>query len=189
MDFTPVTYETYLTGTTDAHQTALSVIFTSYVLHVGGIAESVLENPCRPFLEKVKVVWDETRLLEGAPGNYVTMARRSSGDWFVGSICARRPRTVELTLDMLEENEVYQAELYADDLTDLLPYDVAESVMPSPTKELVDQVLHHTEMRTSLHNHNMHAVKVEKFTVKKGDLLKIAEHANGGFALYLSKMK
>lgn len=189
MDFTPVTYETYLTGTTDAHQTALSVIFTSYVLHVGGIAESVLENHCRPFLEKVKVVWDETRLLEGAPGNYVTMARRSSGDWFVGSICARRPRTVELTLDMLEENEVYQAELYADDLTDLLPYDVAESVMPSPTKELVDQVLHHTEMRTSLHNHNMHAVKVEKFTVKKGDLLKIAEHANGGFALYLSKMK
>ena len=53
------------------------MIFTSYVLHIGERVEYVLENPCRPFLEKVKTVWDESLLLEGAPASYVTMARRS----------------------------------------------------------------------------------------------------------------
>ena len=187
MDFTPVTYRAYQTGTTDAHQTALSVIFTSYVMHVGDKAEYVLENPCRPFLEKIKTVWDETRLLEGAPGNYVTMARRSGSDWFIGSICARRPRKAELLLDMLEDGVEYRAELYADDLSGLRPFDVAEGVMDEPSEELVDQILNHTEIRPYLHNHDMHAVRVETFTVKRGDCLEIAEHANGGFALYLAK--
>lgn len=189
MDFTPVTYNTYLTGTTDPHQTALSVIFASYVMHVGDKAECVLENPCRPFLEKVKTAWDETRLLEGAPDNYVTMARRSGADWFIGSICARRPRNVDLALDMLEDGVEYQAELYADDLSDILTFDTAEGAMPPADTALVDQMLNHCEIRPYLHNHDMHRVKIEKFTVKKGDRLYIPEHANGGFALYLTPVK
>lgn len=189
MDFTPVTYDTYLTGTTDPHQTALSVIFTSYVLHIGDKAECVLANPCRPFLEKVKTAWDETRLLEGAPGNYVTMARRSGEEWFIGSICARRPRVVEVALDMLEEGVEYQAELYADDLSDLTSFDSAEGALPAPTAEEVDRMLNHTEIRPYIHGHNMHRTRVETFAAKKGDCLRVPETANGGFALYLKPLK
>ena len=47
MDYTPVCYRAYLTGTTDAHQTALTVIFTSYILHIGERAETVLAHPAR----------------------------------------------------------------------------------------------------------------------------------------------
>ena len=186
MDFTPVLSNSYLTGTTDAHQTALTVIFTSYVLHIGERVEYVLENPCRPFLEKVKTVWDESLLLEGAPASYVTMARRSGREWFLGSICARRPRTVRLSMDMLEEGTVYQAQLYADDLSDLLPYDAAEGALGEITPQMVDEMMNHKEIRPCLHKHNMHLVRVETFTVRKNDPLEVPLHANGGFALYLT---
>lgn len=185
MDFTPVTYDSYLTGTTDPHQTALTVIFTSYVLHVGEKAENVLKNPCRPFLEKVKTAWDETRLLEGAPGNYVTMARRSGQEWFVGAICARRPRNVDLTLDFLSDGVTYEAELYADDLTDIRPFDVAENGLPPADEKLVDELMNHTGMREYHHHHDMHRVRIEKRTVRKGDRLFVPLNANGGFALYM----
>ena len=185
MDFTPVVYNSYLTGTTDPHQTALTVIFTSYVLHIGESAENVMKNPCRPFLEKVKTAWDETRLLEGAPGSYVTMARRSGKEWFVGAICARRPRNVDLTLDWLEEGMEYQAELYADDLGDLRPFDAAQGALPPADEKLVDQLMNHTRARDCAHQHDMHRVKIETFKVKKGDRLFVPLNVNGGFAMVL----
>ncbi|MCI5729375.1 MAG: glycoside hydrolase family 97 protein [Clostridia bacterium] len=185
MDFTPVVYNSYLTGTTDPHQTALTVIFTSYVLHIGESAENVMKNPCRPFLEKVKTAWDETRLLEGAPGSYVTMARRSGKEWFVGAICARRPRNVDLTLDWLEEGMEYQAELYADDLGDLRPFDAAQGALPPADEKLVDQLMNHTRARDCAHQHDMHRVKTETFKVKKGDRLFVPLNVNGGFAMVL----
>ena len=91
MDYTPVCYRAYLTGTTDAHQTALTVIFTSYILHIGERAETVLAHPARPFLSKVPTAWDETRVLEAYPASFVTMARRKGEDWFAAGICALGP--------------------------------------------------------------------------------------------------
>ena len=189
MDFTPVTYQRYLTGTTDTHQTALTVIFTSYILHTGEKIETILENPCRPFLEKVKAAWDETKLIEGYPGNYVTMARRSGLDWFVGAICARRPRNVDITLDWLEDGVTYEAELFADDLSDLRPFDVAEGAMPPPDEALCAKMMAITPMREYLHQHKLHNVRIEKFEVKKGDPLFVPLSVNGGFALHLTPKK
>lgn len=189
MDFTPVTYDRYLTGTTDTHQTALTVIFTSYILHTGEKIETILSNPCRPFLEKVKAAWDETKLLEGAPGSYVTMARRSGDDWFVGAICARRPRNVDIHLDFLEEGITYQAELYADDLGDLRPFDVAEGAMSPPDEALCAKMMAITTMREYAHQHNMHRVRVESFQIRKGEPLFVPLSTNGGFALHLTPVK
>jgi alpha-glucosidase len=126
MDYTPVCYNTYLTGTTDAHQTALTVIFTSYILHIGEGAEVVLAHPARPFLSRVPAAWDETRVLEAYPASFVTMARRKGDVWYVGGICARRPRNSRVCFDFLEEGREYRVSLYADDLSDERPFDVAE---------------------------------------------------------------
>lgn len=189
MDFTPVTYERYLTGTTDTHQTALTVIFTSYVLHTGEKIETILANPCRPFLEKVKTAWDDTKLIEGHPGSYVTMARRSGNDWFIGAICARRPRNVDITLDWLDEGVTYEAELYADDLGDLRPFDVAEGAMAPPDEALCAKMMAITPMRQYHHQHNLHRVRIENFEAKKGERLFVPLSVNGGFALYLTPKK
>lgn len=187
MDYTPVCYRSYTTGTTDTHQTALSIVFASYVMHVGEGKEKVEANPCAPFLKKLHTAWDESKLLEGYPASYVTMARRSGEDWFVGGICARRPRNSTIKLDFLQGN-LYEAELYCDDISDMRPTDVANGAMGPMTPEIVAQ-LEPLPSRPCQHQHDIHAVKVEKLIVKKGDTLTIPESVNGGYALYLTPKK
>lgn len=181
MDYTPVVYESRKTGTTDAHQTALTVVFTSYALHLAERSAVLLHHPCRPFLEHVPAVWEETRLLEGAPAAYVTMARRSGGSWFVGGICARHPRTADIRLDFLGEGE-YEAVLYADDLSDMLPFDAPAGALP-PADESVLRFLDGRRVRPSIHEHNMRLVKVSSFRVRQGEGITIPMAACGGFAL------
>ncbi|MFV0399021.1 MAG: glycoside hydrolase family 97 catalytic domain-containing protein [Oscillospiraceae bacterium] len=181
MDYTPVVYKTYTTGTTDAHQTALPVIFTSYALHIGEGAELVMAHPFRPFLEAVPTAWDETIVLEGCPASYVTMARRSGSDWFVAGICARRPRNATISFDFLGEGG-YTAELYADDLSDLRPFDPAVGALPAPTQADSDAAFA-ARMRECAHQHDIHLNRTERLTVKKGDVLTIPMNVNGGFAM------
>lgn len=184
MDYTPVVYDSRPTGTTDAHQTALAVIFTSYVLHLAEKASVLLDHPCRPFLEHVPAVWEETRLLEGAPASYVTMARRRGASWFVGGICARRPRNARLRLDFLAEGE-YEAVLYSDDLSDMQVFDAALGALPPPD-EAVIRFLDGRRVRPSLHEHNMRLLKVSAFKVRAGEEINVPMATNGGFALELS---
>lgn len=186
MDYTPVCYKTYLTGTTDAHQTALTVIFTSYILHIGEGAEVVLNHPARPFLSKVPTSWDETHVLEGYPGSFVTMARKKDENWYVAAICARRPRNVKLRFDFLDEGAEYTATLYADDLGDLRPFDVAEGALP-PADEALVQKIDAMASRPALHNHDLHRMRIESFKVRKGDEKTIPLAVNGGFALMIEK--
>lgn len=186
MDYTPVCYKTYQTGTTDAHQTALMVVFTSYVQHIGEGAEVVLAHPARSFLSRVPAAWDETRLLEGYPASFVTMARKKGDEWYVGGICARRPRNAQLRLDFLDEGAQYTATLYADDLSDLRPFDAAEGALPAPDADAIAK-LDAMKSRATLHNHDAHAMKVTSFAVKKGDVLTVPMAVGGGFALVLEK--
>ena len=162
------------------------MIFTSYILHIGEKAETVLAHPARPFLSKVPTSWDETRLLEGYPASFVTMARRKGENWFVGAICARRPRSVRLETDFLDPDAVYSAALFADDLTDERPFDVSEGALP-PADEALCAKLDAMPSRPALHGHDLHAMRVERFQVKKGDVLEIPLAVNGGFALMLEK--
>jgi hypothetical protein len=182
MDYTPVCYNTYLTGTTDAHQTALTVIFTSYILHIGEGAEVVLAHPARPFLSRVPAAWDETRVLEAYPASFVTMARRKGDVWYVGGICARRPRNSRICFDFLEEGREYRVSLYADDLSDERPFDVAEGSLPAPDAALVAE-LEAMSQRPAHHQHDMHAMRIEELTVRKGDVLTVPLSVNGGFAM------
>nr|MDD6335892.1 glycoside hydrolase family 97 catalytic domain-containing protein [bacterium] len=185
MDYTPVAYRSYQTGTTDAHQTGLTVIFTSYIQHIGEGIDPVLENPCRPFLSAVPASWDQTLVLEGYPASHVTMARGKGGQWFVAGICARKPRTARFALDFLPDGD-WMAELYADDLGDLRAFDVSEGTLPPPDKALLHQMdSQPSRMRPSLHGHDMHAVRVERFAVKSGQWMEIPMVANGGFAMRL----
>ncbi len=187
MDYTPVCYKSYITGTTDTHQTALPIVFASYIGHIGEGIDAVTGHPCVPFLQKLHTSWDESVLLEGYPANYVTMARRSGEDWYVGGICARRPRNSTIKLDFLGAGE-YEAELYCDDISDMRPTDTANGAMGPMTPEIVTE-LEAMHSRPCQHQHDVHLVKVEKLVLHKGDTLTVPESANGGYALYLTSKK
>jgi hypothetical protein len=90
MDYTPVTFtnHTYPHRTTYGHELALSVVFESGIQHfadrVTG-STSLAAGP-RTFLQQIPTTWDDTRYLQGAPGQWVILARRKGTAWYVGGI-------------------------------------------------------------------------------------------------------
>ncbi|MFK4166105.1 glycoside hydrolase family 97 catalytic domain-containing protein [Paenibacillus lautus] len=111
MDFTPVTFSRK-TNTTQGLQLALAILFESGIQHYADAISVFADHPGKPLLAAVPAVWDETRLLEGYPGRYVTIARRSGTEWFVASICAAGGRDARIPLDFLDDHTAYQAVIY-----------------------------------------------------------------------------
>lgn len=66
------------------------------------------------FLSKLPMTWDETRILHGKIGQYITTARRRGDQWFVASATNANPRTLQLKLDFIKPDQVYDAVLYED---------------------------------------------------------------------------
>lgn len=68
------------------------------------------------FIEDVAVDWDDTRVLNGEVGDYVTIVRkdRHSRDWFLGSITDEHGRVLPVSLGFLEPAVRYRAEIYRD---------------------------------------------------------------------------
>ncbi|MDE7085996.1 MAG: glycoside hydrolase family 97 protein [Prevotella sp.] len=87
MDYTPVAFTNsqHPHETSWVHELALSVAFESGVQHWADRPAGFLNLPAeaKAHMQEVPVVWDETRLLDGYPGEYVVMARRSGKTWYV----------------------------------------------------------------------------------------------------------
>jgi hypothetical protein len=68
------------------------------------------------FIKDVAVDWDETKVLEAEPGDYLTMARKAKNreEWFVGAITDENARTATVALNFLEPNRTYVATTYSD---------------------------------------------------------------------------
>jgi alpha-glucosidase len=73
------------------------------------------DEPELEFFDHVPTVWDDTRVLHGAIGQYAAIARRAGDDWFVGSMNAETPRTLRLALDFLDPTKRYVAHVYSHD--------------------------------------------------------------------------
>ncbi len=146
-------------------------------------AETVETNICREFLAGLPTSWDESRLLEDSPANFVTMARRKGASWYIAGICARRPRNAEFTLDFTEAEE-YAAEIWQDDLSDERPSDAAVGALGEMTPEIV-AALEEMSQSPCQHQHDIHKTLHRTFTVRKGETLVIPESVNGGFVLKL----
>lgn len=90
MDYTPCTFSDsqHPHITTHAHELALTVLFQSNVLNMADRPDSYLSQPqeVKDFLSGLPTVWDETRLVDGYPGERVVMARRKGDVWYVAGI-------------------------------------------------------------------------------------------------------
>ncbi len=107
MDFTPVVLDhidNIERRTSSAFELALSVLFTSGIQHYAEIPEGMAKAPpyVRDFLKAVPSIWDEVKFIEGFPGKYVVVARRSANTWYVAGINAEKEsRKVRLDLRLL----------------------------------------------------------------------------------------
>ncbi len=103
-------------NTTLAHQLALYVVIYSPIQMAADLPEHYQGQPAFQFIRDVGVNWEETRVLDGEPADFVTIARkeRETGSWFLGSITDENAREQTIVLDFLDSDIPYTATIYAD---------------------------------------------------------------------------
>jgi alpha-glucosidase len=103
--------------TTHAHQLALSVVYYSPIQFLYWYDKPSLYQGEKEiaFFDAVKTVWDDTKVLNGEIGKYITVARRSDEDWFVGAITNNDERSIQVPCSFLEPGRNYTATIYYDD--------------------------------------------------------------------------
>ncbi|MGC8742379.1 MAG: glycoside hydrolase family 97 catalytic domain-containing protein [Verrucomicrobiia bacterium] len=119
MDYTPVGFsiQKYHRKTTYCHELALSVLFESGLIHFADKPEAYinLPKPVKEFLKIVPAAWDDTKYVDGYPGKYVIIARKSGNRWFVAGINGKAER-MEKTLDLkfLSGSKSFKCQLIQD---------------------------------------------------------------------------
>ncbi|MCR9290065.1 MAG: glycoside hydrolase family 97 protein [Bacteroidetes bacterium] len=143
-------------NTTIAQQLALYVVIYSPVQMAADLIEHYEGNPAFQFIKDVGVDWQETKVLNGEIGDFVTIARkeRNSENWFVGGITDENSREVTINFDFLDDNRTYIASMYRD----------------------ADDSHYET---------NPIAIEIEQMEIKKGMSKKIKMNEGGGFAISL----
>jgi len=98
---------------TRAQQLAMYVVYESPFQMVSDYPGAYEGQPEFQFIKDVPTSWDETRGVNGVPGESITVARRNGNNWFLGSMCNSTARELKVPLDFLGTGN-YRAEIYAD---------------------------------------------------------------------------
>ncbi len=124
IDYTPgifnIKYNEYKTdnqvNTTIAQQLALYVVIYSPIQMAADLIEHYEGNPALHFIKDVEVDWEQTEVLNGEVGDFVTIARKGkgTGNWFVGAITDETARDIEIDFSFLDEGQEYDVIVYKD---------------------------------------------------------------------------
>ncbi len=124
IDFTPgifdIKFDKYKeknqVNTTLAHQLALYVVIYSPIQMVTDLIENYRNQPAFKFIRDVGVDWQQTKVINGEVGEFVTIARqeKETSNWFIGSITDENKREFKIALDFLDKNSDYKAIIYKD---------------------------------------------------------------------------
>jgi alpha-glucosidase len=101
---------------TRCHELAKYIIFESPLQMLCDNPTNYLKEPeCLSFISKVPVTWNETVCLNASISHYVTVARKSGNDWYLGSMTDFSARNFDIPLSFLEEGQ-YSVTIYKDGL-------------------------------------------------------------------------
>jgi hypothetical protein len=127
MDYTPGIFEMDIekinpdnkshVNATLANQLALYVTMYSPLQMAADLPENYNRFPdAFQFIKDVAIDWDETKVLEAEPGEYITYARKAKGknEWFIGCTNGYDGRESKISFDFLEKGKKYEATIYSD---------------------------------------------------------------------------
>ena len=105
--------------TTHGHQLAASLVYYAPLLTLFWYdkPEYANDEPELKWFDNLKTVWDESRVLEGTPSEYIIMARRSGNEWYVAAMTNNEARNVTICTDNFLSESKYIVEIYNDDPT------------------------------------------------------------------------
>ena len=98
---------------TRAQQLALYVVFEEPLAMVSDVPSAYANQPAFQFIRDVPTAWDAIRVLNGEPGEFVTIARRHESEWYLGSLTNWTARELHVPLGFLGTG-MYTAEIYED---------------------------------------------------------------------------
>jgi alpha-glucosidase len=116
--------------TTLAKQLALYVVLYSPIQMAADLPENYEARPdAFQFIRDVPADWENSIALAGEIGDFIAIARQERGgeDWYVGALTDENARSLDLTLDFLEDGASYTAQIYRDGPQadyDQNPYDI-----------------------------------------------------------------
>lgn len=102
--------------TSDVFALATAVMFQSPVQHFALAPNNLTDAPAWAidFMKEVPTLWDEVRYIDGYPGKYIIMARRTGDKWYVVGVNAQKePLKLKIKLPMFAAGETVQ--YYSDD--------------------------------------------------------------------------
>ncbi|QGY48022.1 hypothetical protein GM418_02045 [Maribellus comscasis] len=116
MDFTPGGFlnrnpDKFMNGTpanvlgTRSNTLAQFVVYDSPYLVACDHPGNYYGQTGEEFLKKVKSMWDDTKVLNGEIGKYITVVRRDGKRWFIGAMNNSHERELEVSLDFLPEGK------------------------------------------------------------------------------------
>ncbi|MBO4664323.1 MAG: glycoside hydrolase family 97 catalytic domain-containing protein [Bacteroidaceae bacterium] len=113
--------------TTDCHELATTVLFQNPIQNFALAPENLNEIGkggapaiCLDYMRNVPTTWEETVFIDGYPGKYCVLARKSGGKWYVaGNNNTGKPLTLKLNLPMVSKGDMIT--VYSDDLKTLEP--------------------------------------------------------------------
>ena len=100
--------------TTDVFQIATCVLFQNPIQNFALAPNNLEDAPevCLDFLREVPTTWDETRYIDGLPGEHVALARRSGDTWYIAAINATEQTKEYKVADMMAELKGRDVRIY-----------------------------------------------------------------------------
>lgn len=111
MDFTPVNFSDVpgriQRRTSGGFEAALGVMFTSGIQHFADSPEGLAGQPefISEYLRYIPDSWDDTEFIDGYPGKFVVLARRSGDTWYIAGINGENSaRRVKISAGFLKDS-------------------------------------------------------------------------------------
>jgi len=131
--------------TTDCHELATTVLFQNPIQNFALAPENLNEvgkggaTPvCLEYMRQVPTTWNETVFIEGYPGKYCVLARRSGNKWYIaGNNNTGKALTLKLNLPMLSKGDLIT--VYSDDIKTLEPQKNEVKVKGTVTVTMANQ--------------------------------------------------
>ncbi len=126
MDYTPgamvnaqpdnfrVVFNRPMSMTTRSQQVAMYVLYDSPLQMMADSPSNYFkEQECTDFIARIPTVWDDTKVLYAAVGDYLVVAKRRGDNWYVAAMTDENPREFTIDFSFLG-NGLYSAEFIQD---------------------------------------------------------------------------
>ncbi len=146
-------------GTVAAEVAKLIAVYGGIFVMPDAPEEYLKKDDLFDCIRQMPAKFDSFKVLSGEIGEYISVARGSGKEWFIGSLTNREARELEVTFDFLDKNTEYIATLYQD-----------------------------TDETHFMNNKEAYKVK-ENVKLTKGSILKIKLAPGGGHSMWIRPIK